>query len=127
MITVVNVRMCKEPSVYIGRRMPNRSGSPLANPFRLTPYLRRFGKEARDYCLAAYLGWLTEQMTIDDSPAKREIERLADIAETQDLLLGCWCKPDDCHGDIVKSFIEQEIYWRHAFTAPPTPPTRPTD
>ena len=112
MITVVNVKTSKEPYVYIGRAMPQRKGSPLANPFKLTPYLRKFGDTARDMCMASYLRWLTEQMAIDDSPAKREIERLANIAATSDLRLGCWCKPEDCHGDIVKTFIEDEIYSR---------------
>lgn len=106
MITVVNVKTCKEPYEYIGRAMPGRSGSPLANPFKLTPYLRKFGDVARDMCMADYLGWLTEQMTIDDSPAKQEIERLTDIATSGDLRLGCWCKPEKCHGDIVKRFVE---------------------
>lgn len=102
MITVVNVRHDKRPEiVYIGRRMPGRAGSPLGNPFRPGQHEDPIG---------LYRRWLWEQLQ-SDTPARREIERLAELHRAgQDLLLGCWCKgPDgtgDCHGDVVKVAVE---------------------
>ena len=36
----------------------------------------------------------------------KEILRLKRIAENGDLYLGCYCKPKECHCDVIKSCIE---------------------
>jgi len=98
MITVVNVKHDKRPEViYIGRRMPGRAGSPLGNPFKASKY-----SDAID----RYRRWLWEQLSTD-TPQRREIDRLLRMHWAgQDLLLGCWCAPAPCHGDVVKATIE---------------------
>lgn len=98
MITVVNVRTDKRPAiVYVGRRMPGRAGSPLGNPYKAGEH---------DDPIALYRRWLWQQLQ-GDTPARREIRRLAELHQAgHDLLLGCWCTPAPCHGEIVKAAVE---------------------
>ncbi|TXH50677.1 MAG: DUF4326 domain-containing protein [Desulfurellales bacterium] len=107
MIEVVNLKRVQLPSrvdeavvVYVGRRMPGRSGSPLANPFKLQP------GQTRGHCLQQYREWLDAQLT-RDTAAKRELSRLAGIAREESLLLACWCAPALCHADVIKERIEK--------------------
>ena len=97
-ITVVNVKHDKRPEViYIGRWMPRRAGSPLGNPFKANKY-----PDAID----RYRRWLWEQLA-SDTPQRREMNRLVELHRAgRDLLLGCWCAPEPCHGDVVKAAIE---------------------
>ncbi len=97
-ITVVNVRRDKRPAItYIGRRVAGYKASPLGNPFKVGEH---------DDPISAYRRWLWQQLQ-SDTPARREILRLADLHNAgEDILLGCWCAPDACHGDIVKVAIE---------------------
>lgn len=79
---------CKrEPyDVYIGR--PSKWGNPFA-----------LGKEnARSAVIERYRAYL-----------KREVEmgRL-DPGELRGKVLGCWCAPKPCHGDILVEFAESE-------------------
>ena len=99
MITVVNVKNDKRPEIiYIGRRMPGRPASPLGNPYKP-------GKCDGDP-IQLYRHWLWAQMQTD-TPARQELIRLAAINMAgHDILLGCWCAPSRCHGDVVKAAIE---------------------
>jgi len=106
MISVINLKDRRNHNaVYIGRDMPGRPGSPLGNPYKL-----RFECD-REKILARYEYWLREQMK-SDTPARREIERLANYAE--DLVLACWCAPKLCHGNVVKKVIEERIAARQS-------------
>lgn len=75
--TVVHCK--KRPyDVYIGR--PEKWG----NPFSI-------GKDGnREEVIQKYMDWLSEQP-----------ELLSDIHELKDKVLGCWCAPKACHGDIL--------------------------
>ena len=89
----------KEPNhVYIGRagvvfidgrRFPERA-SPFANPFRV-------GKDGtRDEVIAKYEGFIRQNSDL-----------LKNIQGLRGKTLGCWCKPEACHGDVlVKIFNE---------------------
>lgn len=108
MIEVVNIKTCSIKDklgthVYIGRRMPNRPGSLLGNPFKPRSYT---DPQARQECLDLYRDWLTKQ-ELSRSEAWHELQRLAEIAKTDDLYLACWCAPLSCHGDILKAEIEK--------------------
>jgi hypothetical protein len=103
MIRVVNIKTYRGADcVYIGRAMPGRQGSPLANRNKL-----RYEAERADV-LARYIAWLRKELE-SDTEARREIERLADLAKGGDLVLACWCAPKLCHGDVVKQAIEAKI------------------
>lgn len=93
MITIVNRKIYRGESVYIGRP------SVLGNPFRI-------GKDGdRATVIVTYRRWLWEEIQRGAGPVFEEIQRLAELAKTDDLILGCWCTPQPCHGDILKSAI----------------------
>ena len=77
---------CKRDAfdVYIGR--PSKWG----NPYKLKK------GESREICLARYRKWLMGQP-----------ELLACVGELHGKTLGCWCKPLECHGDILAELAEK--------------------
>ena len=78
MVTTV-VHCKKRPyDVYIGR--PEKWG----NPFTI-------GKDGnRGEVIEKYINWLESQP-----------ELLNDVHELKDKVLGCWCTPKACHGDVL--------------------------
>ena len=58
------------------------------NPFRIGPY-------TREESLAKYEEWIQDQLWL-----------LKDIHELKDKILGCWCKPKACHGDILAKLAD---------------------
>lgn len=76
---------CKKEKydVYIGR--PSKWG----NPFVL-------GKDgSRDEVIDKYEIWINNQKFL-----------LQDLPELKDKVLGCWCSPNKCHGDILIKLLE---------------------
>ena len=97
--TVVNLR--KEPyDIYIGR------GSKWGNPFKITFNTTR--NEVIDmYCLYLY--------------EDRNKHLLDSLHELRGKVLGCYCKPYACHGDVLVRALEEYEYtinctkpWRKA-------------
>jgi hypothetical protein len=68
---------------YIGR--PSKWG----NPHRLKE------GESRDDCIAKYRDWLMAQPNL-----------LAALGELKGKVLGCWCKPQKCHGDVLAELAD---------------------
>ena len=99
-VVVVNLRRERPAGmVYIGRTCSGLAGSVLGNPFK-----RRAG-QAPGSTLNDYRAWLRDEWKRGGA-VRQELERLADLAEQGNLVLGCWCKPDPCHGDVIKEAIE---------------------
>jgi hypothetical protein len=110
MITISNIREVRPGfidgtlAVYVGRENhtnPRLAQSPLANPYHI-------GKDGdRDEVICKYRAWLHKQ-TKSDTPARRELERLVNAHKFQgsNLTLLCWCAPQHCHAEIIKSAIE---------------------
>lgn len=79
---------CKKDKfdVYIGRAVP-RSGfkaSIWGNPFII-------GKDGtRDEVMAKYRTWLLANSNL-----------LKKVPELKGKVLGCWCAPEACHGDVL--------------------------
>lgn len=83
MIRVVHCK--KEPyDVYIGR--PSKWG----NPFSIGIH------GSRREVIRMYLDWVTQQP-----------ELIASLPELKGKVLGCWCKPLPCHGDILARLAEE--------------------
>ena len=80
-----------EFDVYIGRPMPDfPDGSPFANPFKI-------GVDGtRAEVLEKYEAYLRGNQELLDR-----------ILELDGKVLGCWCKPKKCHGDIIVRLIEE--------------------
>ena len=73
--------------VYIGR--PSKWG----NPFRI-------GRQGtRKEVISKYEAYIMDRPDL-----------IASLPELQGKTLGCWCKPKDCHGDILKIMVEDEIW-----------------
>ena len=97
---VVNVK-AEECDVYIGRAMPGRAGSLFGNPYRIGP------DGTRAEVLAKHREW-----------ARNNPELLAQLETLRGKRLGCWCKPQDCHGDFYVELLEG------CSTPPPEPPAQ---
>lgn len=102
MIYVVNKRAHKgrgHNHIYIGRP------SVLGNPYTI-------GKDgSREDVIKSYRLWLSWQLAnadINGGKIKRELERIAKIAEGIDVYLICWCAPLPCHGDVLKQYFSGE-------------------
>lgn len=80
---------CKrEPyDVYIGR--PSKWGNPFV--------IGRNGTRAQ--VIAAYAAWLCEQP-----------ELMAALGELRGKVLGCWCSPQNCHGEVLAAMANSEQY-----------------
>lgn len=88
----------RDPSyVYIGR------GSIYGNPFSHLP-----GKtgalvkvENRDEAVDSYKKWINGEIQLSIKPPSiEEIKRL------KHKILGCFCKPAKCHGDLLKEIAD---------------------
>jgi len=83
---VTRVVHCKKEKydIYIGR--PSKWG----NPFSI-------GKDGtREEVIQKYKEWISQQP-----------ELLADLPSLKGKVLGCWCKPQACHGDILAKLTEE--------------------
>jgi hypothetical protein len=85
---------CKREAhdVYIGRGRDPRTGEPgrWGNPFRI-------GRDgSRKQVIAAYRRWLWDQLCCG------EIE-LRELIALHGKRLGCWCAPEQCHGQILEA------------------------
>lgn len=76
----------EDERVYIGRAVPRRKmrGSKWANPFPISAELSRKG------AVDKYAAWVLTQPDL-----------MASIEELRDKVVGCWCHPEPCHGDVL--------------------------
>lgn len=84
---------CKrEPyTKYIGRP------SPFGNPFsHKAGTLAQFKVETREEAIEKFREWFLSQP---------ELVACAKV-ELKDQILGCWCKPLACHGDVIARIID---------------------
>lgn len=91
MTTVVNIRY-NAYDIYIGRAGRGQDGY-FGNPFRLMP------GEARGSTLERYKAYFNDRISIDPEFKRR-------IMELKGKILGCFCKPHACHGDIIKDYLD---------------------
>ncbi len=92
--------------IYIGRENKhyNLPCSPLANPFNI-------GKKfTRETSLYNYKHWLLNSYKNKTSPSYKELIKLLNLyKENPNIKLVCWCKPLDCHGDVIKQVLDWMI------------------
>lgn len=87
---------CKKSKydVYIGRAVP-RSGlkaSVWGNPFII-------GKDgSRDEVMKKYRAWLLSNP-----------ELLSQLPALKGKILGCWCAPEACHGEILAELANSDV------------------
>lgn len=93
-ITIVNIKDVPTPKydIYIGRenKWLNLEGSKWGNPFHLKH------EKDRPQVLEAY------KQHVLNSP-----ELLNSLSELKGKILGCYCPPKKCHGDILIELLQE--------------------
>lgn len=94
MTRVVNLKK-DEYEVYIGR------GSAYGNPFsHLFKSQAEFIVDSREESIVRYREWITQRLK-DEPGLAEEMKK-----ELKGKVLGCYCKPKDCHGDVLIEIVE---------------------
>lgn len=104
MISIINVKSLapNKPGVtYVGRSYAGWEGSVLGNPFHI-------GKDgSREVVIQKYLEWLRREYQ-KGGEVRQEINRLAGIHMMGGkVVLGCWCSPQACHAEMIKTAVEK--------------------
>lgn len=85
----------KEPyDIYIGR--PSKWGNPFSHKKGTSA---KYKVKSRKEAIEAYEEWIT---------AGEGNHLLNDLHELEGKVLGCWCKPKSCHGDVLIKLIEEQ-------------------
>jgi hypothetical protein len=90
---------CKkeEFDVYIGRGIWNGEKSKWGNPFsHKEETLAEFKVSSRKEAILKFEEYLLSNKNLMDS-----------LEELRGKVLGCWCKPKSCHGDILIKYANQ--------------------
>ena len=101
-VLVVNVKYYRgEVFTYIGRKNDfyGFEGSVLANR-------KRDNGMSRDESIERYRVWLWEEVKKKGEVWNELVRLVEKLKKGEDVVLGCWCKPKRCHGDVVKSCLE---------------------
>lgn len=80
--------------VYIGR--PSKWGNPYTH-LKDNHTLAEFVVSTREEAIAKYREYILGKP-----------ELLNDLHELEGKTLGCWCKPDSCHGDVLLELLSKE-------------------
>jgi hypothetical protein len=87
------VHFRKKPyDVYIGR--PSKWGNPFSHIPAGTK--AQFVVATRDEAIKEYEKWIMTQPQL-----------LAALPELEGKVLGCWCKPKACHGDVLVKLLNK--------------------
>jgi len=90
------VHFKKEPyDIYIGR--PSEWGNPFSHKENT---IARFRVNSLDEALASYENWVYSQPELILKIRK----------ELKGKILGCWCSPSRCHGDILAHIANSIIF-----------------
>lgn len=83
-----------------------RGKSCLGNPFSVYTY-------GRDDCINRFENWFKSNLKHHPNMVTNEFYRLVELAkestEENPLRLMCFCNPLNCHGDVIKRFILEEL------------------
>ena len=104
MITVQNKRTYKGEGVYIGRGYGSILGNPIARG-KQCPVCSQVHDDPGS-TLSCYRIYLWGELQ-KEGPVKEAVQELVvRHRNSEDITLICWCKPNPCHGDILKAAIE---------------------
>ena len=101
-IKVVNVRNYQgENMLYIGRKNVSWGfeESVLKN-------MNRLGGMNRDESVERYRVWLWGEVKKKGVVYDELVRLVNKLKKGEEVILGCWCFPKKCHGDIVKGCLE---------------------
>ena len=72
--------------VYIGR--PSQFGNPFS--------VKKYGREG---CIKKYREYFYKRI-------KEDVKFKEEVLKLKDKVLGCFCKPLACHGDVIKEYLD---------------------
>ena len=84
-------------AVYIGRP------SVLGNPFVMT------SEAQRTEVIARYREYFEKKVAARDPKFMEILDAIVKRARTHDVVLGCFCAPRACHGDVIKEYIDRKL------------------
>lgn len=92
---------------YIGR------GSALGNPYTGSKELSKtkalYQCDTREEAISNFRGYLEEKIKDKDSEICNMLNEIFIKAKDGDVNLVCYCKPKECHGDIIKEVVESKL------------------
>lgn len=87
---------------YIGR------GSVLGNPYTskdVNNSMAIYQSTSREASIESYRDYLKDKIDSNDIPIMNMINMMLETLKTSDINLVCYCKPKDCHGDVIKTYL----------------------
>lgn len=97
MITIVNRKTYKGKGVYIGRL------TSFGNPYVI-------GKDGtREEVIEKYKMYIRYKIKTDSIFCSIFMNLVKKYLNAEDIVLICWCKPEACHGDVLKEMIEEAL------------------
>lgn len=94
MTRVINIKSGYSYDIYIGRQGKDQDGY-FGNPYVIN------ARRNRDDCIEAFISYFYNRLE-NDPDFKINVERL------RGKTLGCFCKPQRCHGDIIAQWLDKE-------------------
>lgn len=92
-----------EDKIYIGRNSYGLKCSVLSNKFKI-------GIDGnRDEVVEKYRRWLWIEFNKKGEVYEELVKISKRVIEGEEIKLVCWCSPEKCHGDVIKSCIEWMI------------------
>ena len=95
---------------YIGR------GSPLGNPFfhKTSSFSDVTKVESREGAIKAFELYLHDEIGKKNKKIIKELNRIGNhILQGNPVNLVCFCKPKECHGDVIKKVILSKLQDYH--------------
>lgn len=94
---------------YIGR---SKDGNPLGNPFThngVRSNLAKLSFKTREDAIKAYEEYFDRMYGVDEELTKAFDEIYEHYKNGEDVYLQCFCKPCDCHGDILADRLQRKL------------------
>ena len=94
---------------YIGR---SRNGNPLGNPFTHNgkrSNLAKLSFKTREEAINAYRMYFEKAYGKDTELTKAFDEIYEHYKNGEDIWLGCFCKPEPCHGDVLTEELQKKL------------------
>lgn len=89
---VINIKKDDNYDVFIGR--PSKWGNPYTHLKGKTK--AEFVVETREEAIENYRGYILNDPVL-----------MASLPDLKDKIIGCFCKPLSCHGDILADLVEE--------------------
>jgi len=101
-----NVHAPTSTDIYVGR------GSVLGNPYTskdLTASKAIYQVSNKEEAIRSYREYLSVNIATGNNEICDELNEIYLMALKGDVNLVCYCKPKDCHGDIIKDIVTAKI------------------